>query len=305
MTAEDSETTAAQREIDALAKAFFELFTNRHGVTPRVSDIHDLFVPDGVIVKCSESGTEKMSLNEFIEPRRKILTDGTLLDFEVREESAQTFVFGRMASRVSIYRKSGHLRGASFEARGVKYFHFVQTSGGWRLSSVIWQDEHPGWKVWARIFLKRTPGNRGPGGRRGEDSLQRAGCAQLSSQEIERRLRRKMFERLAIAGKKLAALDLDRSVRSSEGDKHGPDGRVSRGSIGAGHAGGRDGEVRAKSLLHPGGHRTRDGFAHGRMRVDERRIHAERTGLGGVCVCHRPCDKDLRCARHVGDPVCN
>ena len=137
----------ARRQIDTLTKSFFDVFTNRNGGTPKLGELGHLFVSNGVIVKRSESGVDVMGVAEFIEPRRKLLTDGTLLDFQEQEESAQTFVFAGIASRVCVYRKSGRLRGEYFEGRGLKCLHYVQTPEGWRISSVIWEDERDGLSV--------------------------------------------------------------------------------------------------------------------------------------------------------------
>ena len=48
---------------------------------------------------------------------------------------------GNIAQRISYYHKSGELSGEPFEGRAVKMIHFVNTSDGWKMSSLIWDDE--------------------------------------------------------------------------------------------------------------------------------------------------------------------
>jgi len=135
---------ADKQELDALVRRFFAIFTNTGGATPRVEAAYGLFIPEGIVVKNTGSAPEIYSLREFVEPRRKWLTNGTLVDFEEAEVSERTDVFGNIAQRFSTYRKSGVLSGEPFAARGMKVMQFVRTPAGWRFSSVAWDDERDG-----------------------------------------------------------------------------------------------------------------------------------------------------------------
>lgn len=134
----------AKAEIDTLAAAFLGLFSNRGGIRPNLARIHDLFVPQGMIIKNTGASPEIYSLQAFIEPRQVLLTDGTLTDFAESEEWERTLIFGNIAQRTSVYMKSGRLRGEWFSARGLKLTHVVHTPQGWRMSAVIWDDEREG-----------------------------------------------------------------------------------------------------------------------------------------------------------------
>lgn len=138
------ETKRDRAAIDALASAFLGLFSNRHGLRPELERIHDLFIPQGMIIKNTDRTPEIYTLASFIQPRQLILTDGTLTEFEESEEWARTILFGHIAQRTAIYRKSGRLRGEWFSARGLKLTHFIQTPQGWKMSAVIWDDEREG-----------------------------------------------------------------------------------------------------------------------------------------------------------------
>lgn len=137
----------AKSEIDRLTESFFQLFSNRGGATPRLERIFDLFVPEGIIARCGDGTAEITTLQEFITPRRELLTNGTLTEFSEVETSENTRVFGHIANRLSTYQKSGVLRGRPFSSRGMKSFQFVRTPAGWRILSMAWDDEREGFAV--------------------------------------------------------------------------------------------------------------------------------------------------------------
>jgi hypothetical protein len=131
---------AAKHEIDELTRSFFALFSNREGVL-HLERIHALFVEGGVIAKCVGPDPEVTTLEAFIAPRITLLSGGTLTDFAEEETSETTQINGHIAQRLSTYRKSGVLNGVHFQTDGVKIFQFVETTAGWRILSMAWDDE--------------------------------------------------------------------------------------------------------------------------------------------------------------------
>lgn len=136
-----NESATAKNEIDQLIATFFALFTNEDGRRPDVGRARELFVREGRIAKCLGSAPEIMTLDELIEPRQQLLTDGTLIEFAEVEISENTRVWGHIAQRFSFYEKRGVLHGAAFHTRGVKTFQLVDTPAGWRILSMAWDDE--------------------------------------------------------------------------------------------------------------------------------------------------------------------
>lgn len=128
-------------EIARLSASFFDLFTNTNQQIPNLDSIKDLCVPTAIIINNSTGMPDVYSLAEFIAPRKKILTDGTLTDFSERELTSNTEIFGTIAQRFSLYEKSGKQNGTYFESRGVKTIQFLKLNGAWKISSVAWCDE--------------------------------------------------------------------------------------------------------------------------------------------------------------------
>jgi len=126
-------------EIDALTAEFLGAFDNRGGRSADVARIRRLVLPGGVIVKTGPEFTV-YTVDEFIEPRQRLLADGRLAEFSEWETSERTEIAGGIASRFSEYRKSGVLDGEPFEGGGTKTVQFVRTPEGWRISAVAWYD---------------------------------------------------------------------------------------------------------------------------------------------------------------------
>ncbi|MFI6642769.1 GNAT family N-acetyltransferase [Streptomyces sp. NPDC050504] len=138
---QDGSTAAAKAELDRLMDVFLGAFTNTGGAAPNVDAVREVFVPQGRITSNIGADPVVYDLDAFIEPRRKMLTDGTLTEFSEWEVAERTEVFGTIAHRFSEYRKSGVLRGERFEGGGRKTTQFVRTPEGWRMSSMLWDDE--------------------------------------------------------------------------------------------------------------------------------------------------------------------
>lgn len=127
-------------ELDRLMRTFLGAFTNTGGSLPDVDVVREVFIPQGTIIKNVGAEPVVYDLDAFVEPRRAMLTDGTLTEFSEWEVAERTEVFGSIAHRFSEYRKSGFLGGAWFEGSGRKTTQFVRTPAGWRMSSMAWDD---------------------------------------------------------------------------------------------------------------------------------------------------------------------
>ena len=136
--------TAEKKEIDRVCKLLFKAFCNKKNSKPQLDLLKELFIRNALIIKNSGPSPEIYDVAGFIKPRRKILTDGTLTDFEEFELSERTDIFGRIAQRTGVYQKKGQQNGKPFEAKGVKMIQFVKTKNGWRISSLAWDDEREG-----------------------------------------------------------------------------------------------------------------------------------------------------------------
>lgn len=131
---------ADKSEIARITDLFYDAFTNKDGRTPDVDRLYELLLPGAIVVKNLSASPELYDVRAFVEPRRAILTDGTLRDFVERETSEHTEVVGNIAQRLSHYRKSWIQGGETHQGIGVKSLQFVKTPHGWKIASVVWDD---------------------------------------------------------------------------------------------------------------------------------------------------------------------
>lgn len=127
--------------LDALTCRFFNAFSRNEQGELDLDVIYDLFIPQGLVVKNVGPEPEIYTLEQFVEPRKELLENGGLTQFQEAELSERTEIFGRIAQRFCRYRKSGLLNGVPFEAEGMKTIQFIQTSDGWKMSALAWDDE--------------------------------------------------------------------------------------------------------------------------------------------------------------------
>ena len=132
--------TSDKFNIDQLTKSFFNIFTNSNKQQPNWDLIYSICLPETIIIKKSIIGEEVYNLNTFIEPRKKILSDGTLTEFEEYEIFNETKIVGNIAQRYTKFKKHGYFNQIYFKERGNKLFQYLKTNNDWKISSVIWED---------------------------------------------------------------------------------------------------------------------------------------------------------------------
>lgn len=134
--------SADRAAIDAAAAQFFRAFRTADG-GPDLDALYRLFIPQAAIVNNTASALQTYDLAGFIEPRRSVLTNGTLTDFSEEEISETTAIFENVAHRLCRYRKAWIASGNRHEGAGTKSLQFVRTPDGWRIASLVWEDDEP------------------------------------------------------------------------------------------------------------------------------------------------------------------
>lgn len=127
-------------KLNNLVQKFFEVFTNTNGRVPNLNILKDIMIPEATIINNTTEVSEIYTLDGFITPRKKLLTGGTLTDFQEYEVSNTTEIYNNTAHRFSLYYKGGKMNGETFETIGQKSFQFVKLNDNWKIASVIWFD---------------------------------------------------------------------------------------------------------------------------------------------------------------------
>lgn len=125
--------------IEKIVAAFFGAFSNANGAAP-VDSLYEICLREAVIVNVTNTQPAIYSLEQFIEPRRTLLSNGSFIGFREYEVSSETAVHGPIAHRTSRYEKSWTENGQERHGAGTKVFSFVLTPDGWKIASVLWHD---------------------------------------------------------------------------------------------------------------------------------------------------------------------
>jgi hypothetical protein len=131
-------------ELKAAMEEFFRAVSFEPGQTPAYAKIRDLFIHDGKLIRSSSDIPEISSVDAFITSRQSTFDSGSLTSFAEFEIGAISEVFGNVAHRFSTYGKRGTMDGKPIEGVGLISTQFVRVSGGWKISSMAWDDERPG-----------------------------------------------------------------------------------------------------------------------------------------------------------------
>jgi hypothetical protein len=130
--------------LEALIDQFFRAVSFESGERPAYGNIHDLFVDGAKLIANSSEVPEISSVDEFIAVRQRMVDSGRLTAFEEVETGAITERFGGVAHRFSTYAKAATRDGEAIQGSGLISTQFIRTPGGWKMSSMAWDDERPG-----------------------------------------------------------------------------------------------------------------------------------------------------------------
>lgn len=131
------------RDIQELVDVFFDAFTSGPGLDDRMDALRRAMLPEARIVRTCGLPPASYDIESFLEPRRALLTDGTLTDFHEEAVSGRIDLFGDLAHWFGRYTKEGLMRGEPYVGAGMKSIQLVRTDGGWRISAAAWDDDRP------------------------------------------------------------------------------------------------------------------------------------------------------------------
>jgi hypothetical protein len=128
-------------DIDTITKQFFGIFNNTDQRQPDWTTLDKICIAETIIIKKTGLDQTVYNLGSFIAPRKTLLTNGTLTNFQEKELQEETTIVGHIAQRHSKYQKAGCLNGKAFVGNGTKLFQFIKTTEGWKLNSLVWEDD--------------------------------------------------------------------------------------------------------------------------------------------------------------------
>lgn len=127
--------------IESLVTEFFAAFTTAPDLDVRLDRLRAMFLPGARIVSMAGPSLAAYDVDEFIEPRRALLSGDCFTEFSEWPTSGRVDVFGDVAHWFGHYAKQGVQDDVPFTGRGGKSIQFVRTDGTWLISGAAWDDE--------------------------------------------------------------------------------------------------------------------------------------------------------------------
>jgi RimJ/RimL family protein N-acetyltransferase len=134
------EASADRILVTGITKSFFSAFTNKGNEPPNLDLLKEICIPEVLITNKNKSNADVFNLSSFINTRKKLLTDGTLMEFEEKEIYEETRIVNGIGVRFSEYEKKGIVYRQRFKMKGNKLFQFVKVKQSWKISSILWED---------------------------------------------------------------------------------------------------------------------------------------------------------------------
>lgn len=137
-----SQERQAEREIEAILVPFYEAVSGPMGVGFRAEKDAAIHHPRARLARTEYTGGEP-ALNIFTVEEHRADAEEVLkaIDFYEVETGHEIFVYGNIAHVVSRYDAYGDAEGKTLLKRGVNLIQLARTAEGWRVYSVIWDDE--------------------------------------------------------------------------------------------------------------------------------------------------------------------
>jgi len=108
--------------IDEIINSFFKDFNNKKNKLPNWDLPRNICISEIKIINKRGTSYKVYNLDLFIEPRKKLLSDGALQEFEEREIYEEPKIIASIAQRYTGYEKTGIIEGKPFRQHGYKLF---------------------------------------------------------------------------------------------------------------------------------------------------------------------------------------
>jgi len=126
------------KDIDKLTRELYQSISFVEGGKPEPDKLKDLLLDDARMINTDPEIPVNFGVGEFIESFKDALSAGALKEFNEKEVSHKTEIFGRIAQRFSTYEARFDAGAKEPAAVGINSIQFVKTDEGWKVSGMCW-----------------------------------------------------------------------------------------------------------------------------------------------------------------------
>ncbi len=129
--------------IEAVITALYEAISFSGDEGPDFDRLSSLFTPGAHLIEIQASGIDIIDLQTFFDRAMVRLESGRITSFHETQIWHRVTGFGHMAHVLSTYEARDHEVDLVPIARGVNSVQLVKDQAGWRVASLMWQNEDP------------------------------------------------------------------------------------------------------------------------------------------------------------------
>jgi len=133
--------------IEEVVRSLYEAISFADEAGPDFDRLTELFAPGARLIEVKPEGTEILDLMTFIDRAIELLRGGRITRFHEREVWQRIDQFGHMAHVLSTYEARDRASDEKPLARGVNSIQLVRDAEGWRVVTILWQNEGAGDEV--------------------------------------------------------------------------------------------------------------------------------------------------------------
>ncbi|MBN1272042.1 MAG: hypothetical protein JXB26_07185 [Candidatus Aminicenantes bacterium] len=141
--------------VDSVIKALYASISFEKGEFPDLERLRALFAPGACFVRLKEQGLDRMDASSFITSFSERIKTGEIESFYEAEVGRREHVYDRMVQIFSSYVKGANTRDREKYIRGINGIQLFFDGKGWRIASIVWEDETPGRPI-PEHFLHKT-----------------------------------------------------------------------------------------------------------------------------------------------------
>ncbi len=131
------------QEIDHLTEKYYQSISFNTEHLPNLDRLQELFFGSGKLINTNFDQVLDFTLQTFLHTLMSQIESGNSTHYTQQEISDKTEIFGNVAQRLSVYEYTSSAFPVPKWKQGVNFIQFVNISGKWLITSMIWKDETP------------------------------------------------------------------------------------------------------------------------------------------------------------------
>ena len=135
------------KNLNKLTTNLYQTISFNRDTQPDFEKLKCHFIEGGRLINNNEDQPQEFTISQFIDVFQQQIENGKLDEFEEKEISSTTEVFGNIAHRFSVYEVRLDVESEKPAFVGINSIQFIKVKGKWLVTSMVWNDQKEGRKI--------------------------------------------------------------------------------------------------------------------------------------------------------------